>query len=215
MKNILVPLADRAYALLRIVAGAMLMCHGLQKLFGVLGGQQPAVGSQLWLGRARAFMRGCDRAGPLHPAGGVPRQWHDGRRLHPVSLEASVRLRVLPGREPRGAGRLVLFRVPLRCLQGQRTVGTRRCLAPRCTEGCRTSNTLTVRSVASRVGRGGCQISRVWTSMEGLSVRCTGHLFAISSRRARWSSPRGPTSSMSASIRSIFTDLVSQSWQSA
>jgi len=28
----------------------MLMCHGLQKLFGVLGGQQPAVGSQLWLG---------------------------------------------------------------------------------------------------------------------------------------------------------------------
>src|SRR4029079_6822687 len=50
MKNILVPFADRAYALLRMVAGAMLACHGLQKLFGVLGGQKPPTGSQLWIG---------------------------------------------------------------------------------------------------------------------------------------------------------------------
>lgn len=30
------PFADRAYALLRIVAGAMFLCHGLQKIFGLL-----------------------------------------------------------------------------------------------------------------------------------------------------------------------------------
>src|SRR5688572_10383312 len=50
MKNVLVPFADRAYALLRMIAGAMFMCHGLQKVFGVLGGQQPPAGSQIWIG---------------------------------------------------------------------------------------------------------------------------------------------------------------------
>lgn len=39
------PYADRIYALLRIVAGFMFMCHGLQKLFGVLGGQQQPLAS--------------------------------------------------------------------------------------------------------------------------------------------------------------------------
>ena len=33
------PFADRAYAILRIVAGAMFAFHGVQKVFGVLGGQ--------------------------------------------------------------------------------------------------------------------------------------------------------------------------------
>ncbi len=40
--------ADHAYALLRIVAGIMFACHGAQKLFGVLGGIRPPVGSQLF-----------------------------------------------------------------------------------------------------------------------------------------------------------------------
>jgi putative oxidoreductase len=40
--------ADYAYALLRIVAGIMFAFHGAQKLLGVLGGSQAAVGSQLW-----------------------------------------------------------------------------------------------------------------------------------------------------------------------
>jgi len=50
MNNVLAPFANRAYALLRMIAGAMFLCHGLQKLFGVLGGQQPPAGSQLWIG---------------------------------------------------------------------------------------------------------------------------------------------------------------------
>lgn len=32
-------LSEIAYALMRFVAGALLACHGAQKLFGVLGGQ--------------------------------------------------------------------------------------------------------------------------------------------------------------------------------
>lgn len=43
------PFADRAYAALRIVAGAMFAFHGVQKVFGVLGSIKP-VGSQLWIG---------------------------------------------------------------------------------------------------------------------------------------------------------------------
>lgn len=39
-----------AYALLRIVAGAMFAFHGAQKIFGVLTDHQPEVGSQLWIG---------------------------------------------------------------------------------------------------------------------------------------------------------------------
>jgi putative oxidoreductase len=50
IKNVLPGFADRAYALLRIVAGAMFLCHGLQKVFGALGGQQATVGSQFWIG---------------------------------------------------------------------------------------------------------------------------------------------------------------------
>lgn len=42
--------SDVFYALLRIGAGAMFACHGMQKLFGVLEGHQPALGSQLWFG---------------------------------------------------------------------------------------------------------------------------------------------------------------------
>jgi putative oxidoreductase len=36
-----------AYALLRIVAGFMFICHGLQKLLGVLGGHRVALASML------------------------------------------------------------------------------------------------------------------------------------------------------------------------
>jgi putative oxidoreductase len=38
------------YAILRIVAGAMLACHGMQKMFGWLGGHQIPLGSQLGVG---------------------------------------------------------------------------------------------------------------------------------------------------------------------
>lgn len=39
-----------AYFLLRIVFGFLFMCHGLQKVFGMLGGQAQHIGSQLWIG---------------------------------------------------------------------------------------------------------------------------------------------------------------------
>ena len=39
-----------AYALLRIVAGAMLTFHGAQKILGVFAESRPPVGSQLWVG---------------------------------------------------------------------------------------------------------------------------------------------------------------------
>lgn len=42
--------SNPAYALLRIVAGLLFAFHGAQKLFGILGGFQPPVGSQVWIG---------------------------------------------------------------------------------------------------------------------------------------------------------------------
>jgi len=42
--------SDHAYALLRIVSGAMFSFHGFQKIFGILADFLPAVGSQLWVG---------------------------------------------------------------------------------------------------------------------------------------------------------------------
>jgi putative oxidoreductase len=38
------------YALLRVVAGAMFACHGMQKILGWFGGSHAAVGSQTWVG---------------------------------------------------------------------------------------------------------------------------------------------------------------------
>jgi putative oxidoreductase len=45
-------LQEPVYAALRIIAGVMFMCHGLQKLFGVLGGHalSPGGETQLWIG---------------------------------------------------------------------------------------------------------------------------------------------------------------------
>jgi putative oxidoreductase len=50
MKSLLTPLATPVYALLRVVSGLLLACHGLQKVFGLLGGPQESVGTQLWIG---------------------------------------------------------------------------------------------------------------------------------------------------------------------
>lgn len=40
MHRILGRHADRVYAIFRIVIGLLFMCHGLQKVFGLLGGQK-------------------------------------------------------------------------------------------------------------------------------------------------------------------------------
>jgi len=50
LNRYLEPLREKAYALLRIVAGLMFSFHGMQKLFGIFGASQPSVGSQIWIG---------------------------------------------------------------------------------------------------------------------------------------------------------------------
>jgi putative oxidoreductase len=40
-------IADSTYSAMRIVVGFLFLCHGLQKLFGVLGGHQAALTSRL------------------------------------------------------------------------------------------------------------------------------------------------------------------------
>jgi putative oxidoreductase len=59
MESILGRFAPQFYALLRIVAGLLYACHGAQKLFGVLGGQQAPLMTQFGL------------AGVIELAGGV------------------------------------------------------------------------------------------------------------------------------------------------
>jgi putative oxidoreductase len=49
MERILGRFSPQCYALLRIVAGLLFACHGAQKLFGVLGGQQGPLASQFGL----------------------------------------------------------------------------------------------------------------------------------------------------------------------
>ncbi len=41
---------EKAYCILKVVSGLMFAFHGVQKLFGLWGSFQPAVGSQLWIG---------------------------------------------------------------------------------------------------------------------------------------------------------------------
>ena len=65
----LAKLSDHAYALLRIVAGLMFAFHGAQKLFGVLGGHQAALFSQMGL------------AGVIELAGGLAVAFGFGTRI--------------------------------------------------------------------------------------------------------------------------------------
>lgn len=41
---------EPAYAVLRVVSGLLLSFHGMQKIFGWLGGEVEKVGSQMWIG---------------------------------------------------------------------------------------------------------------------------------------------------------------------
>jgi putative oxidoreductase len=46
MERVLGRFAPQLYAIMRIVVGLLFACHGAQKLFGVLGGQQVTLASQ-------------------------------------------------------------------------------------------------------------------------------------------------------------------------
>lgn len=60
MTGLLGPLKPTFYALLRIIAGLLFMQHGVQKLFGLLGGGQQPVMSQMGLaGIIESFGGAC------------------------------------------------------------------------------------------------------------------------------------------------------------
>lgn len=58
MKTMLAQHKDTAYALLRIVAGFLFLCHGAQKLFGVMGGTQRELMSLMGLAGVIEFVGG-------------------------------------------------------------------------------------------------------------------------------------------------------------
>ena len=58
MKTMLDQHRDTAYALLRIVAGFLFLCHGAQKLFGVMGGTQRELMSLMGLAGVIEFVGG-------------------------------------------------------------------------------------------------------------------------------------------------------------
>ena len=58
MKTMLAQHKDSAYALLRIVSGFLFLCHGAQKLFGVMGGTQHELMSLLGIAGVIEFFLG-------------------------------------------------------------------------------------------------------------------------------------------------------------
>lgn len=48
MQTFLSPLRDHTYTALRIVAGFLFACHGMQKVFGIMGREAQDLGSFMW-----------------------------------------------------------------------------------------------------------------------------------------------------------------------
>ena len=58
MERVLGRFAPQLYALMRIMVGLLFACHGAQKLFGVLGGQQVVLASQFGAAGVIEFVGG-------------------------------------------------------------------------------------------------------------------------------------------------------------
>ena len=58
MQTLLAPYSPYFYAFLRIVAGLLFAQHGAQKLFGLLGGTQQPLFTQLWVAGVVEFLGG-------------------------------------------------------------------------------------------------------------------------------------------------------------
>ena len=58
MKPVLGRVAEPVYAFLRLVSGLLFAMHGAQKLFGVFGGQQVPMMSQVWFAGAIELIGG-------------------------------------------------------------------------------------------------------------------------------------------------------------
>lgn len=58
MERVIGRFAPQLYALMRIVVGLLFACHGAQKLFGVLGGQQVTFASLMGLAGVIEFVGG-------------------------------------------------------------------------------------------------------------------------------------------------------------
>lgn len=50
MRSLLAPFESTCYAAFRVVAGFLMLCHGLQKLFGLFGGTPVEMLTQRWVG---------------------------------------------------------------------------------------------------------------------------------------------------------------------
>jgi len=58
MERVLGRFSPQLYAVMRIVVGLLFACHGAQKLFGVLGGQQAVLASKFGLAGIVEFVGG-------------------------------------------------------------------------------------------------------------------------------------------------------------
>jgi putative oxidoreductase len=58
LERFLAPKAGAAYVLMRVVIGLLFAFHGVQGLFGVLGGHQAEFGTQIWFGKVLELVAG-------------------------------------------------------------------------------------------------------------------------------------------------------------
>ena len=113
MTRFLDPYRECIHDTLRIVAGYAFMLHGLQKLFGVLGGQSVEMASLFGVAALIEAVGGALIAIGLYTrAARVHRQRRDGRRLLHGPRRAPGVIPV-PRRERRRAGSAVLFCLPV------------------------------------------------------------------------------------------------------